>query len=280
MNKEELIQSGLLELYVLGQCTESEMAIVDSFQSDEDVRKELKDIELALIPLAQLKSVQPRAEVKAKLMMSILNSEASATKVEAIQEKAEPTKVVEEAKLISINKKSFAWRIAAGFMLLVSIGLFTIYSGRLNQLDEKLTALTQEKESIRENYNQVKQVSDELSGVEDFFAEKLIKSYELKHPSNPNEIFGVLYWCPATGEIMLNGMDMPKLTDQEQYQLWALVDGKPLDLGVLPKDWDGETNKLAHLKGVKELSAYAITIEPLGGKPTPTLEKLTALAEI
>ena len=108
----------------------------------------------------------------------------------------------------------------------------------------------------------------------------MIKSYELKHPTDPAQTFGVLYWCPASGEIMLNGMAMPKLSDDEQYQLWALVDGQPLDLGVISKDWDGGTNRLAHLKGLKELSAYAITIEPLGGKPTPTLEKLTALAKV
>lgn len=279
MNKEELIQSGLLELYVLGQCTKSEEAIVDSFLADTDVRKELQEIEAAILPLAQQRLVQPRAEVKSKLMMSILNANTTVEDVVADNERITSTKA-DDAKIVTLNKKSFAWRIAAGFMLLVSVGLFTIYNGKMNQLDEKLTALTQEKESIRENYTQVKQVSDELSAVEDFFSEKLIKSYELKHPSNPNEIFGVLYWCPSTGEIMLNGMDMPKLSEEEQYQLWALVDGKPLDLGVIPKDWDGETNKLAHLKGLKELSAYAITIEPLGGKPTPTLEKLTALATI
>jgi anti-sigma-K factor RskA len=273
MNKEELIQSGLLELYALNHCTESEREIVESLLSDNDVLQELNSIEENLFSLALAKRVTPRAELKSKIMASIQG--------EKTDEHQESNNEI-DTKVISIGKNTnnFGWRIAAGFMLLVSIGLFTIYNGRLNQMDERLTALTIEKESISKNYTQVKAVSKELSEVEHFFSERLVKSYELKHPTDPSQTFGVLYWCPTTGEIMLNGMNMPKLSEDEQYQLWALVDGQPLDLGVISKDWDGETNRLAHLKGLKELSAYAITIEPLGGKPTPTLEKLTALAKV
>tara|TARA_R110001592_G_scaffold359340_3_gene665750 strand:- start:117289 stop:118125 length:837 start_codon:yes stop_codon:yes gene_type:complete len=278
MNKEELIQSGLLELYALNHCTESERTLVESHLQDEDVISALNAIEETLFSLAMNNSIKPRNQVKAKLMATIEGKKES-PKIITI---SKPKTSNEEAKVVGIGKNTnnFGWRIAAGFMLLVSIGLFTVYNGRLNQMDERISALTIEKESISKNYTQVKAVSEELSEVEHFFSERLVKSYELKHPTDPSQTFGVLYWCPASGEIMLNGMHMPKLSDDEQYQLWALVDGKPLDLGVIPKKWDGETNRLAHLKGLKELSAYAITIEPLGGKPTPTLEKLTALAKV
>ncbi len=278
MNKEELIQSGLLELYALNHCTESERTLVESHLQDEDVISALNAIEETLFSLAMNNSIKPRNQVKAKLMATIEGKKES-PKIITI---SKPKTSNEEAKVVGIGKNTnnFGWRIAASFMLLVSIGLFTVYNGRLNQMDERISALTIEKESISKNYTQVKAVSEELSEVEHFFSERLVKSYELKHPTDPSQTFGVLYWCPASGEIMLNGMHMPKLSDDEQYQLWALVDGKPLDLGVIPKKWDGETNRLAHLKGLKELSAYAITIEPLGGKPTPTLEKLTALAKV
>lgn len=269
MNKEELIQSGLLELYALNHCTESEKELVEPHLHDAEVTQELNTIEENLFSLAKANSVAPRKEMKSKIMAAIVAEGGE-------NNQAKETPVVSIGK----NTNNFGWRIAAGFMLLVSISLFTIYNGRLNQMDERLTALAIEKESISKNFTQVKAVTEELSAVEAFFSERLIKSYELKHPSDPSQTFGVLYWCPASGEIMLNGMAMPKLSEDEQYQLWALVDGQPLDLGVISKEWDGGTSKLAHVKGLKELSAYAITIEPLGGKPTPTLEKLTALAKV
>jgi anti-sigma-K factor RskA len=278
MNKEELIQSGLLELYALNHCTESERTLVESHLQDEDVITELNAIEETLFSFALNNSVKPRQEMKAKIMASIEGGKET-PKTKTI---SKPKTSNKDTKVVGIGKNTnnFGWRVAAGFMLLVSIGLFTVYNGRLNQMDERIMALTIEKESISKNYSQVKAVSEELSEVEHFFSKRLIRSYELKHPTDPSKTFGVLYWCPTSGEIMLNGMHMPKLSDDEQYQLWALVDGNPLDLGVIPKDWDGGTNRLAHLKGLKELSAYAITIEPLGGNPTPTLEKLTALAKV
>lgn len=267
MNKVELIESGLLELYVLGQCNDEEIQVVEPFLNDSSIQAEIKSIEESLFIAAKSRAVVPRAEMKSKISAAIFESN---------------NQVKEESntKEVALKKPSFAWRIAAGFMLLVSIGLFTIYNGKLRQMDSRINELAAEKETVQKNYTQVKQVSEQLSSVEEFFAERLIRSYELRHPSIKDQVFGVLYWCPATGEIMLNGMDMPKLSEQEQYQLWAIVDGKPLDLGVISKDWDGNTNKLAHLKGLKELSAYAITIEPLNGSETPTLDKLTALAEV
>lgn len=268
MNKEELIESGLLELYALEQCSTEEIQQVESLLEDSSVKAELANIEECLFSTAKSRSVLPRSEMKSKISDIIFETKSTVNNNET------------KGKEIALKNTSFTWRVAAGFMLLVSIGLFTIYNGKLRQMDSRITELAAEKQSVQENYIQVKQVSEELSSVEEFFAEKLIRSYELKHPNIKDEVFGVLYWCPTTGELMLNGMHMPKLSEKEQYQLWAIVDGKPLDLGVISKEWDGKTNKLAHLKGLKELSAYAITIEPLNGSKEPTLEKLTALAEV
>ena len=63
---------------------------------------------------------------------------------------------------------------------------------------------------------------------------------------------------------------LPQLDNNQQYQLWALVDGKPIDLGVFdPK------NEVINLKSLKENpQAFAVTIEAKGGKPTPTLSNM------
>ncbi len=49
MTADELIRSGLLEAYVLGQCAPDEAALVERMRaSDASVRAELDSIELAL----------------------------------------------------------------------------------------------------------------------------------------------------------------------------------------------------------------------------------------
>jgi len=48
---------------------------------------------------------------------------------------------------------------------------------------------------------------------------------------------------------------MPKLPNDQQYQLWALIDGKPSDLGV----FDATDNKvILKMKNTKKAQAFAI----------------------
>jgi anti-sigma-K factor RskA len=69
---------------------------------------------------------------------------------------------------------------------------------------------------------------------------------------------------------------MPQLPNDQQYQLWALIDGKPNDLGV----FDATNDRLIlKMKDTKRAQAFAITIEKRGGSPSPTLEKMQAMGK-
>ncbi len=65
--------------------------------------------------------------------------------------------------------------------------------------------------------------------------------------------------------------NMPKLPSDKQYQLWALINGKPKDLGV----FDVSDEKfIIKMNGTQKADAFAITIEQKGGSPTPNLYKM------
>jgi anti-sigma-K factor RskA len=73
-------------------------------------------------------------------------------------------------------------------------------------------------------------------------------------------------------------MDMPKNDEAHQYQLWALVDGKPVDLGVF--DSTDKTIGLKDMKSIGNAQTFAVTLEPRGGSVSPTLEKLMVIGNI
>ena len=54
----------------------------------------------------------------------------------------------------------------------------------------------------------------------------------------------------------------------KQYQLWAIVDGKPVDAGVI-----NNCIGLCKMKKIDHAEAFAITLEKEGGSPTPTLNR-------
>lgn len=64
-------------------------------------------------------------------------------------------------------------------------------------------------------------------------------------------------------------------SDQD-LQLWALVDGQPVDMGVIPYD---STAALLAVPFIEDAGAFAITLEPLGGSPSPTLENIALIGQ-
>lgn len=60
---------------------------------------------------------------------------------------------------------------------------------------------------------------------------------------------------------------LPGLSSKSTYQLWAIVGGQPISLGLMGSSPDLVTFTMA---GSPNPSALAVTIEPSGGSPTPT----------
>lgn len=85
-----------------------------------------------------------------------------------------------------------------------------------------------------------------------------------------------VYWDSTAASVYLVVKNMPELPSDAQYQLWALIDGKPNDLGV----FDAKNDKvLLKMKDTKKADAFAITIEKKGGNPSPTLEKMQSMGK-
>ena len=85
----------------------------------------------------------------------------------------------------------------------------------------------------------------------------------------------VVMWNKTTGNVYVNNIQLPTTPTNKQYQLWALKDGKPIDLGV----FDVNSN-LQNMKIIYGAQAFAVTLENKGGSPTPHLEELYGIVNI
>jgi len=73
-------------------------------------------------------------------------------------------------------------------------------------------------------------------------------------------------WNTKTHEVFVAGVSLPAPPSGKQYQLWAIVDGKPVDAGVMHEI----KNVAQKMKTFDRADAFAISIEKEGGNPTPT----------
>ena len=67
---------------------------------------------------------------------------------------------------------------------------------------------------------------------------------------------------------------MPVATTGKQYQLWALVDGAPVDAGVFEID---AGTPMIKMKNIPRAQAFAVTLEPSGGSLKPTMDQMYVL---
>lgn len=88
----------------------------------------------------------------------------------------------------------------------------------------------------------------------------------------------------ATGVIVLSqdakrgtlvAEGLPALDPAQQYQLWLIEDGQRLSGGVFSVDDDGfGTLQLSGPQSLADYAAFGITIEPAGGSPGPTGDRV------
>lgn len=75
-----------------------------------------------------------------------------------------------------------------------------------------------------------------------------------------------IYWDTASSNVFLVVRNLPQLPTEKQYQLWAFIEGKPVDLGLF--DWDSK-NVILQMKNTQKAEAFAITIENRGNGAVP-----------
>lgn len=168
---------------------------------------------------------------------------------------------------------SFKWMAAAAIILLVISAATNIYLYQkytkvnqayadLNNLNTELAKQNKQQETQLTTYNK----SAEIFASPDY----------IKVPMAGKENYtATVFWNKKTAAVYLVANQLPAAPKGKQYQLWALVDGKPVDAGVLQ-----DCGTICTAKNINEAQAFAITLENEGGSPTPNLEQLYVLGKI
>jgi anti-sigma-K factor RskA len=260
VNVQEYISSGILEPYVLGDVTETERQQVEmNLAKYPELREELMAIEKTFEQVAFSAAVKPSAKVKEQLFKKIENKT--------------------EAKVVSIAPKTIVWQWAAAASIifgLVAAYLAYDYRDRWQKTVVTLNELINRNQQFAQDYNQINLQLEKLQTDVAILENSSFTKVILKGTTNSPEALASVYWNASTEEAYLSIQNLKKLSRDQQFQLWAIVDGKPVDAGVFDSDFAG----LLKMKNIKNAAAFAVTIEPRGGKPSPTLETMQVMGPV
>jgi anti-sigma-K factor RskA len=272
-NIKAYIESGILELYVLGDLSPEERLQVEEMAAKHAaVKAEIDQIEQSLELYAEEYAFEPPEAVRDKVLNGLLinlGDDRTFTKPRkhSGEEVFENDIVPLQVRRNTFYKYAFA---ACLTLLLISIyGLINLYS-RLQESSSQLTAMQLDKQKIA---NQVNVMDREL----DMYRDTSYRILRLKGVAKTPQSAMTLAWSPATKKVVvdMHSMKLPVHDKQHQYQLWALVGGKPVDMGVF--DLNTDTTSVKQMKLIAAADAFAVTLEPMGGSVSPTLDQMVVM---
>ena len=278
MSAEEFISSGIIEQYVIGTASPEEIHQVDEMRElyPAQINAEIEAIELALQSLAMKGAVQPPSRLKETLMNQITTSDKYSDSEESNIEEPTPIRPIGKTETISGGNGGrtllFWWAAAASLILLISVSGNLLFYKKLKNMQGQIADLRESKDVLANNMQTQETFLKELQSNLTNLIQPGTQPVELKGTDNQPAALATVYWNKEKNTVLLNVQDLNALPTSKQYQLWALVDGKPVNAGVFDKPTD--QTALLHLNSISKADAFAVTIEPAGGSAQPTLSTM------
>ena len=264
MNEEEIIASGILELYVCGSLSEDEIHEVEvAIDKFPNLKKEIEIIESSLINLAE--NVSP--PLASLVWTYILNAIRSAS----------------NGGSNATNEKSFNWAgvscWAAAILLLG--GLFWAMNQK-STLEKQVDYTTTENEALEE---ELQTTEKELLTTENVLAVLRSDSFDkVILPGNDAvapEASAKIFYNKEDGIAYIDAEGLPTPPEGKVYQVWSLIMEPltPSSMGLL-EELSAVKSNLYKFEQFPAAEGFGITLEPEGGSETPTLSQLYVLGTV
>ena len=271
MNIQEYISSGIVESYVLGLASHEERSEFERMcAAHTEVRRARELFELALEEQAMMNAVAPAKNIKSKIFAEI---EIEKEKISVIPDQNPSLPVQEEIgpapKVISLGWARYV-AAASIALLLISTALnfyffnqYKSYSNRYETLVAQQTELARNNDIMRARLDTYESTLAMLRDPD--MAVIKMPGTNVSTSPDSNSV-ATVYWNTKSKDVYLLINNLPQPPSDQQYQLWAIVDGQPVDAGVFEVQ---NTAVLLRMKNMPRAQVFAVTLEKRGGSATP-----------
>jgi anti-sigma-K factor RskA len=265
MDVKEYIASGVVELYAMNALSPDD---IKEFEKQRllhpELNVELTKVEETLETFAVTHARNPRPQLRENIMERIREN----GKVIPIKK----NKPANDESYIITYKYLIAASLAA---LVISTFASWFFYTRWNEAEERYTLLLNDKNELAQNYNIMKANYDETTESMIILRDENSKVIVLNSTDTAKHFQARVYWNRETHRSYIDVLALPVPVKGKQFQLWALVGGKPVDAGVFIVGEDG----VQRVKDIAIADAWAVTLEPQGGSVSPTMDQMYLLSK-
>jgi len=308
MNIQAYIESGILEEYVLGTVSPQEKQEVECMSHIyPEIKEELMRTESALEQYALKHQTPPPASLKETLFAQMNFDEVTEEPESTELTSAEPSSVQAddnikkmpvdsdvtiETQLTSRQEVSTditavnggatviypSWAklaVAASVLFAVLFGWSALQMSGAKKQNEQYAA---ETDVLKAGIDALKKDAEYKEALASLYRNPNHKVVRMAGLEKSPESVVAAIWDTKTNDVLLDVQKLPAAPEGKQYQLWTIVDGKPVDMGVLDSEF---SNKVLKMKQANPGAvAFAITLEKTGGSPSPTMEDMFVMGKV
>jgi len=266
---KKYIESGILEQYVLGLLSvEDRMAVEQNIAKYPEIKTELDQIEQTFESYISLHQRPAPQGLEGRILEKIKNIDPDP-----------PGSTGPSAQPNAPKSGPPKWSL---FLLATVAAIGLLFAGYSNAQNQKkaaqVSSLEQELAVLKTDCDEKDQTINTLQEQLQIIRTANNSLIQMNGtPKAPGAIASI-YWNENTRKTYLDIVNLPPPPTDKQYQLWAIVDGTPVDMGVFDVVLDGST--LQEVPFIENPQAFAVTLENKGGSPTPTLEEMVVIGNV
>jgi anti-sigma-K factor RskA len=255
------IESGILELYVFGTLSQADAQEVAQMAAKQpEIQEEIISIEKAVISLSY--SMAPYL---------------SAANFDRIRESL----IEKHGKVVDLKPKS-NFPLVAGWAaaVLLLIGITWQYT-LIDTAKNEVANMETEKDTLKLELNDLKLTQKQTESLLAIVRDQNNTVVPLGGQTISPESKAKVYWNQSTQTVYVDAAGLPEPPAGFVYQVWTLkLDPlTPTSIGLLD-DFIENKSRLFAVNNATEAEAFAITLEPVGGSPSPNLEQLYTLGKV
>ncbi len=249
-SKEEILESGILEQFVLGLTDDEENLRVEAYLKKYPALKQHMDtIERAMETIAHQHSIVPPEDLRDVTMQKIADIEA-----------------------IKVSKESLKWKWISA-VALIAASYFIFWSFQLNNniqsIRSKMSETSKNLEELSVNCNLVKEENEQSKRLIQLYTDELLTPVKLQGNNQQPGSEILVFWGNKNQHSFIHISNIVAPPEGHTYQIWADVAGEMLPLGIF-----SEKQKLCEIKFLENATSLNVTIEKSGGSDHPDVSRL------
>ncbi len=260
MDIKAYIASGILEQYAFGLLSPTERSEVEAnLQQYPELVEELRQVEYTIEKYLSLYQDTPSPDFQQRLNDSLEN----------VVPDPLPTPPTTPPSSGGSN-----WWLTGLAVLALATAAWLFFDNQ--QKDRSYQELATEYQNLQLDCDETTETNRGLLSLLETIRQSGNSLIQMQGTDKDTTAFASIIYNAKTKKSYLDIINLAAPASDKQYQLWAIVDGVPVDMGVF--DVTVDTSKtLQEVPFIENVQAFAVTLEPRGGSVVPTLEEMVVI---